>query len=126
MKITTLRANSTIVLSSGQVKMTDEQYKTRKHNLETTDCEGVYTIKSNRHLNFKAGETFGLIGDVSKTMQTIVEELNVEGDDEPVVESRSYSRMSADKLKGLVESEGGEYVNKAQANEFLKAIDSDK
>lgn len=64
-------AHAPVYLHSGSVKISDDQYKRRAHQLQESKGKGVYEIVRGP-VCFKAGEEFGYSGDIPKSMADIV------------------------------------------------------
>lgn len=61
-----------VSLHTGHVRLTPAQYETRKTRLQATQDEGIYAITQGP-INFKVGETFGLVSDqVPKALRSRV------------------------------------------------------
>lgn len=65
MSFKTYKATSAIVLHSGNVKISDDQFKRRRHALKELEDKGHYSIVPGP-VTFKAGEKFGYDGEIPK------------------------------------------------------------
>lgn len=81
------KASGTVTLHSGQVELTEGQYKRRRMSVEETKQKGVYRIADGAQVQFKAGEEFGYDGDIPKVWFTVVDAL----DGEPLGTRKSTS-----------------------------------